>query len=160
MAISVYLHDSLPLTLVAYSGTIEVHDFEIFAAFFRDPEIFPLDNIGLCLIEETCQFSEIEFASLMKLGKRLEHETLIHQQAGRTPPAEVPLIIPGTGLRIVSRLWAAVTDLVPDMKPKYRVFDSPQKAVTALGLEPDIAAQIKTRAHFRAQVCPKEIIPL
>ena len=148
MAISVQTHDEAPLTLVVYSGHVTKADFQTFEAFFRRPDVFPLENAGILLIEKGTDFSGLAFKDVLHQAKALEKINLQHEANGNPPPDFVPLVITALTQRLLARLWGAATELAPKIKPTYPVCRTMKEAANMLSLPAAIIDDLENRRHF------------
>ena len=148
MPVSVFVHEKRSLSLVQYSGRVVVEDLETFSAFFRDPEIFPLINQGIAIIDDEALFGDLRFADVMKQAKTLEKITQDHERNGETLPDVVPIVIATRLHRIMARVWMAATDLAPKMRPRYQVCRTYEEALACVGLSDIPVDDVRTKKGF------------
>jgi len=149
MSLSVYIHETSPLTLVVYAQQVTNSDLASFADLFRQADIFPLENHGIAILEDGADFSDINFAEARLLAEELERISIGHQQNSYVMPDYVPLVISSFAQRIVLRMWLALTDLTPRLKPAYKIARSPAEALTMLELPQELEIDILNRQNFK-----------
>ena len=121
MTITVSVHNILPVTVVTYRKDMARADLDEFMAYFRDPDLFPLANDAIIIVEEGTSFNDLPLKEMLKVAKEMEKISLQHQKKGHTLPDVVTIVIKSPSQRVMGRLWIGLTDLVPGLKPKYKV---------------------------------------